>query len=121
MFNGKLKLLLVTIFLFNSCSGFKEAGKVLRNEKTKTTDEFLVKKRDPLVLPPDFKKIPKPGNKTSSLETKEREKIKKILDIPNEVDENKNTNASSVEDSILNKINKWKQKTSHSTTQFQRT
>ena len=106
MFNGKLKLLLITIFLFNSCSGFKEAGKVLRNEKTKTTDEFLVKKRDPLVLPPDFKEIPKPGNKTSSPDTKESEKIKKILDIPNEVDENKNTNASSVEDSILNKINK---------------
>ena len=38
-----------------------EAKKVLSNEKIKTTDEFLVKKRDPLVLPPNYKDLPKPG------------------------------------------------------------
>mgnify|MGYP007000451735 CR=1 len=36
-------------FLY-SCGAASEAGKVLRNEKTKTTDEFLVKKREPLTL-----------------------------------------------------------------------
>ena len=36
------------------CSSFSEAGKVLRNEKVKSTDEFLVKKKDPLILPPDY-------------------------------------------------------------------
>ena len=39
----------------------KEAGQVLRNEKVKTTDEFLVEKKEPLVLPPDYKEIPEPG------------------------------------------------------------
>ena len=34
-----------------SCSSFQDAGKVLRNEKIKSTDEFLVKKKDPLELP----------------------------------------------------------------------
>ena len=33
----------------------------MRNEKTTTTDEFLVKKRKPLVLPPDYNEIPEPG------------------------------------------------------------
>ena len=33
----------------------------LRNEKINSTDEFLVKKKDPLILPPDFDKIPTPG------------------------------------------------------------
>ena len=41
----KITLVALTLLILNSCSGFKEAGKVLRNEKTKTTDEFFVKKK----------------------------------------------------------------------------
>ena len=47
------KFLLILIFVLTSCSGLQDVGKVLRNEKIRTTDEFLVKKRNPLVLPPD--------------------------------------------------------------------
>ena len=56
-----LNLLLIIFFLLVSCSGLKDAGSVLKNEKKKTTDEFLVKKKDPLVLPPDYNEIPEPG------------------------------------------------------------
>ena len=58
----KINFLIIVIFLLTSCSSLDEAGKVLKNEKIKTTDEFLVKKRDPLVLPPDYKEIPIPGS-----------------------------------------------------------
>jgi hypothetical protein len=47
--NRTLLLLIFGHFLY-SCGSFSEAGKVLRNEKSNNTDEFLVKKRDPLVL-----------------------------------------------------------------------
>ena len=51
----------LTILLFIlSCSSMEEAGKVLRNEKTKTTDEFLVKKKEPLIMPPDLYEVPEP-------------------------------------------------------------
>ena len=56
--------LLISSFLLAACGGLKDAGKVLRNEKIKTTDEFLVKKRNPLVLPPNFEEIPEPGTKS---------------------------------------------------------
>ena len=56
-----LKLILIGLFLINSCKGFSDAGKVLRNEKTRTTDEFLVKQ--PLVLPPDYNELPEPSSK----------------------------------------------------------
>ena len=36
--------LLISFIFLLSCGGFKEVGKVLRNEKTNSTDEFLVKK-----------------------------------------------------------------------------
>ena len=57
----KINPLLIALLFLTSCGGLKEAGKVLRNEKIKTTDEFLVEKRNPLELPPDFKDIPEPG------------------------------------------------------------
>ena len=40
----KINFLVLISFLLVSCSGVSDAGKVLRNEKVKTTDEFLVKK-----------------------------------------------------------------------------
>tara|TARA_A100001234_G_scaffold94527_1_gene83365 strand:- start:515 stop:823 length:309 start_codon:yes stop_codon:yes gene_type:complete len=97
-------ILLITFLLFTSCASLEDAGKVIRNEKIKTTDEFLVEKRDPLVFPPDFEKIPEPGTK-EKIQTSEEERIKKILKA-NEQKNVSNSNPSSVEDSILNKIRK---------------
>ena len=64
--------------LLMSCSSFSEAGKALRNEKTRTTDEFLIEKRGPLSLPPKMGELPKPN---SSGETK---KDKNFLESINE-------------------------------------
>ena len=42
------KIIISFIFLlFTYYGSLSDAGKVLRNEKVKTTDEFLVKKRQP--------------------------------------------------------------------------
>ncbi len=100
----KKNLLLITILLFTACNSLKEAGKVLRNEKTQTTDEFLVKKRKPLILPPDFDKIPKPGIKNEDISNEENQ-LKKILKAPNEEKMNK-SKTRSIEESIINKIRK---------------
>ena len=99
-----MRYFLIFIFLIlTSCSSFKEAGKILRNEKTNTTDEFLVKKREPLVLPPDFKEIPEPGS-IKKENNSEQQKLKKILKAPNS--ENSNSSSSNVEKSIIDKIRK---------------
>ena len=85
----------------------EDAKKVLTNQKIKTTDEFFVKKKEPLELPPEFDKIPEPG----SLEEKgteklsENEKIKQILKAPGTEDVS-NKSSSSTEKAILNKIRK---------------
>ena len=99
-----IQFLLIISFLLASCGGLKDAGKVLRNEKIKTTDEFLVKKRNPLVLPPDFEKIPEPGSISKTKED-EDEKIKKILKVPKTDNTNKKK-SSSIEESILDRIRK---------------
>ena len=98
-----IKLSLIFIFVLTACNSLDEAGKVLKNEKVRTTDEFLVKKRDPLVLPPDYKDIPLPGSKNTK---KSSEKdIKKILNAPDEQTV-LNDQTSSTEKSIINQIRK---------------
>tara|TARA_B100001093_G_scaffold323615_1_gene308788 strand:- start:1559 stop:1864 length:306 start_codon:yes stop_codon:yes gene_type:complete len=93
----------ILFLLLTACGGMKEAGKVLRNEKIKTTDEFLVKKNNPLVLPPDYNNMPEPGSISKKKENDE-EKIKKILQAPKET--NTVSQPSTTEESILNRIRK---------------
>ena len=88
----KISIFLTIVFL-SSCSGFSEAGKALRNEKTRTTDEFLIEKRKPLSIPPNMNELPKPKSQTAVKEksktnigtainesdSKEKSKLEKIL------------------------------------------
>ena len=100
----RILLALILIVILYSCGSAKEAGKILRNEKTKSTDEFLVKKREPLIMPPDFNDMPKPGKiKTTSKD--DSNEIDKILKIPKE-DRNISKKSSTVEQSIINEIGK---------------
>tara|TARA_B100001057_G_scaffold472320_1_gene535504 strand:- start:787 stop:1080 length:294 start_codon:yes stop_codon:yes gene_type:complete len=62
------------LFLLTTCSSFDEAGKALRNEKTRTTDEFLIEKRGPLSLPPKMNELPKPRTNNSEVK-KDNESI----------------------------------------------
>tara|TARA_X000000950_G_C13848750_1_gene633528 strand:- start:413 stop:724 length:312 start_codon:yes stop_codon:yes gene_type:complete len=100
-----INLLLITLFFLVSCGGFKEAGKVLRNEKVNSTDEFLVKKRDPLILPPDYDKIPEPNSGININKSEETNKIKKILKKSDQKSTSKHS-STSTEKSILNRIKK---------------
>ena len=89
--------------ILSSCSTFSEAGKVLRNEK-RTTDEFLIQKKDPLTTPPDFDEIPKPGSINERAKSSSIEKIIKT-DKKNKPD-SELTTSSTTEESILKRIKK---------------
>lgn len=99
-----LKYFLVFMFLA-SCSGFSDAAKVLRNEKKSSTDEFFVKQRQPLTLPPEYDTLPKPKSIEDLNKNAKGEQIEEIIKITKEKETN-NKNFKSVEDSILNKISK---------------
>ena len=47
---------MLLLFLM-SCQSVKDG---LTGKKTNNTDEFLIKKKNPLVLPPEFNKLPEP-------------------------------------------------------------
>jgi len=97
-----LFLLCVLSIVLNGCSSLSEAGKVIRNEKKTSTDEFLIKKQQPLTQPPDFETMPEPG----SITNKEENNIKKILKNPQPKSSTSQSKSSSIEESILNQIKK---------------
>ena len=99
----KTTIYFIVLLFTYSCGTLSEAGKTLRNEKTRTTDEFLVKKRQPLSLPPDYENIPNPRSKDSK-EKSEQDEISEILKIPKKKETTKGT--SNVEQSIINQIRK---------------
>ncbi len=60
---NKLKFIYFIIFIIlSNCQTVDEVGKVMRNEKVSSTDEFLVKKNQPLVIPPNLRELPVPGD-----------------------------------------------------------
>ena len=101
---SKIVFFLIINFLLLSCGGgLKDAGKVLRGDKIYTTDEFLVKKKDPLILPPGHKEVPEPKSLSKEKKENGEEKIKKILNSKTQKKKIKKK-SSKIEDSILEKI-----------------
>ena len=79
-------ILALSSFLF-SCAGFK------LKKKSESGEEFLIEKKDPLVLPPDFSKLPKPNEQP---ETTDKDiNIKSVFDgNQNSAEEDNNQNLS---------------------------
>ena len=96
--------LISLIFLVTSCADtWGSVKRGLTGEKTKSADEFLIIKKDPLILPPDFENLPTPSERDAALE--EMTNIKKTLKkMPST--ENTSSAVSSTEESILRQIRK---------------
>ena len=88
-----------------ACSSLEEAGKIIRNERVNSTDEFLIKKRQPLTIPPDMDKIPQPNSLEQSQNVNdEEEQIKEILGAIDETSGSNTSSSGSTEKSILEQI-----------------
>ncbi len=97
----KLLLILPFIFLVSCSDSWDSVKRGLTGAKKNSADEFLVKKKDPLILPPDYENLPSPSERDIVLE--EETIFESTLEAD---DEEKQTGATSVETSILKKIQK---------------
>ena len=98
----------ISLFLL-SCSDTLKGFKL--KKKSTSGDEFLIQKKDPLVLPPDFSKLPNPDEdvKEKKGEDDEVSQIEMVFKKDNsdaQENENANSSDSSLEKSILRKIQK---------------
>ena len=104
MKNNYIKFVFCLIFigLFTGCASLKEG--LEGNKKSKNAEEFLIQKKNPLVLPPDYSKLPIPKN-VSEEKTTDEFNLEYILkkDIGNLNSENV-SKSNSIEKSVLDKI-----------------
>ena len=104
MYKNKIIFLLVFTFLITSCGGTVDSIKRgLTGAKSQSTDEFLIKKKEPLTLPPNFETLPLPSAREEAVnEITSFEKTLKDLSLT----ENTSSSGSSAEQSILRQIRK---------------
>jgi len=88
--------------ILSSCGTIRDG---FSNKKKNNSDEFLVEKKSPLVMPPDYNELPIPNEEKIEKETKD---IKSLItkSKQEEINEDLNKKNSSFEGSILKKIKK---------------
>ena len=96
-------LLIITFsFLIYSCEGFK------LKKKSTSGEEFLIEKKDPLILPPDFSKLPEPKEQIENQDEEEKLVLDGVFNEGNSINDNNNDNEinqkSDLKKSILDKI-----------------
>jgi cell division septation protein DedD len=95
----KITYIIILTFFVTSCSDTASSIKRgLTGAKKTSGDEFLIQKKDPLILPPDYENLPIPNEETVTEEISTFEKNLGTL-----IEDN-SSRSSSVEDSILKKI-----------------
>ena len=107
--NSLVTSFLILLFL-NSCGTISEG---LGGSKKKGSDEFLVEKKSPLVLPPSFGELPEPGKGPDENIISDKKDISDIEDIINQssttsTSEKSDDTKNSIEQSIIKKINEKK-------------
>ena len=100
----KFFLILSLYILVSSCGTVKEA---FTNQKKNSSDEFLVEKKSPLVMPPDYNDLPVPNTDKNVEENSNN--IESLI-TNNEKGDKKNNNSQAsdqnLEKTLLNKIKK---------------
>ena len=76
MKKNKILLILISCLALTACQSVKDG---LSGNKSENSDEFLVKKKSPLVLPPKYLELPEP--KDSIIKNEEESLIQDNLDI----------------------------------------
>ena len=103
--NSKILIIILSCFLLNSCEALQ------LKKKSSSGEEFLIEKKDPLILPPDFSVLPKPRTEID-ISDKEQEAIDIETIFNKETSNSKDTTnietntESGLKKSILKKIQK---------------
>tara|TARA_B100000787_G_scaffold129701_1_gene98581 strand:+ start:1114 stop:1440 length:327 start_codon:yes stop_codon:yes gene_type:complete len=96
---------LTLVIILNGCAALKDG--LEGSKKSKSAEEFLINKKNPLILPPDFDILPEPKNNGIKKEEEEKFNIENIIGKnKNKKKISINENNSSLEKSIIEKIKK---------------
>ena len=103
MKKNNIYLILLIMLVTASCQSLKNA---VSGAKQENSDEFLVQKKNPLVLPPEFTDLPVPFDESPKVTAIQIEDdIEKLLGMENNTKNTDDTSgSSSIESFVLKKI-----------------
>ena len=93
------------VILLSGCNVVKEG---FASSKANNGDEFLIEKKSPLIMPPDYKELPIPGSETN-LKNNDKNVVRDLIkkSEKNKIDSNElGKNDQNLENSVLEKIKK---------------
>ena len=92
-------LILIPLF---GCESAKE-GFTLK--KKNNSDEFLIEKKNPLVMPPEYGDLPVPGDFETQSSIVDKDEFEKIITKSKSKTSKKSIKKTNIEQSVLEKIN----------------
>ena len=94
---------IILLLVLSSCQGLKDA---LSGKKYENSDEFLVIKKNPLILPPNFNDLPTPKDvaDTTQIESIENEIEDLLSSVKNNEEILESSSSSDTENFVLEKI-----------------
>ena len=95
-----MKNFILYVLFLSLLSSCKSAGFTLKDE---VSDEFLVEKKNPLVMPPEYNDLPVPEDFQN--QTKDEEEFEKIINNAKNLKTGKSIKKTNIEQSVLEKIN----------------
>lgn len=98
----RLLILIKLTLLIYSCGTIKEG---FTNQKKNSSDEFLVEKKSPLIMPPNFDELPLPGSEKDKSNSNHN-KIKSLVSNNEDINKKSKDINQSFEESIVEKIKK---------------
>jgi hypothetical protein len=102
MIKNKIIVIISFLLFLSGCGVVKEGFK---SPKQKTSDEFLVEKKSPLIMPPNFNELPVPKSSNQKNKKKDNTIEDLISKSENKIIENKKNTEQDLEKTILEKIN----------------
>ena len=74
-------------------------------KKKDNSDEFLVEKKNPLVMPPNYEDLPRPEDFQSKKQNQKDDEFEKIISNKKIINTKTNKKKTSIEESVIDKIN----------------
>tara|TARA_B100001175_G_C19110752_1_gene449625 strand:+ start:47 stop:370 length:324 start_codon:yes stop_codon:yes gene_type:complete len=99
----KISIYLSVILIgMSGCQSLKDG--LEGNKKSKSAEEFLINKKSPLVMPPDYSKLPLPEINSNQNEKSQDFNLKKVLEKNSNNQKSKIQTNKSFQKSIIEKI-----------------
>ena len=97
----KLIFYLLLLNLLTSCESVREGFTLTKKDNS---DEFLVEKKSPLVMPPNYNDLPEPKDLQLNAENKNEDEFKKMINNSKDYQSNAVIEKTTIEKSVIEKI-----------------